>query len=168
MQENPTEPLLGDPLKPMSDAPPQALSSTTRTAIKALSIVRILTGAACIIAPRFTCALFRYNVPAEQTLLVRMFGVRDTVFGELLITAEHNEKKDCGRRQVPQVQAESTLTVARELRRAIWAGIAADVVDIGSLAFGVAMGQVGKATGGLLGAAAVGAIGLAAVGLLGL
>jgi hypothetical protein len=48
------------------------------------------------------------------------------------------------------------------------AGIAADVVDIGSLAFAVTMGQLGKDTGGLLGAAAVGAIGLGLVGLRGL
>jgi len=98
MQENPNEPLLGDSPKLMSDAPPQALSPTTQAAIKALSIVRIVTGAASLIAPRFTCALFKYNVPAEQTLLVRMFGVRDAVFGELLITAENDERKDSGRR----------------------------------------------------------------------
>ena len=54
------------------------------------------------------------------------------------------------------------------MRRAIWAGIAFDMMDIGSLAFGVAMGQVGKTTGGLLGAAAIGAIGLGALGLRGM
>tara|TARA_R110002003_G_scaffold70_26_gene6560 strand:- start:11979 stop:12167 length:189 start_codon:yes stop_codon:yes gene_type:complete len=53
----------------------------------------------------------------------------------------------------------------REIRRAIWAGIAADVVDLGAIVFGVAMGQVGRTTGVLLGAAAVGAIGLGTVGL---
>jgi len=44
----------------------------------------------------------------------------------------------------------------------------ADAVDIGSLAFWLAMGQVGKTTGGILGAAAAGAISLAALILRGL
>lgn len=60
------------------------------------------------------------------------------------------------------------LTRHSEMRRVLWAGIAADAVDIGSLAYAVAMGQIGRATGGLLGAAAIGALGLAAVGLRGL
>lgn len=60
------------------------------------------------------------------------------------------------------------LISGREMRRAIWAGVAFDVVDIASVAFGVALGQIGKATGGLLGAAAVASIGVAAVGLKGL
>lgn len=137
----------------MKDHCSPPLSSTSQIAIKALSVIRIATGAACLVAPRFTCGLFRYTVPAEQAVLVRMFGVRDAIFGELLVTAEDKGRDDGGR---------------REIRRAIWAGIAADVVDIGSLVFGVAMGQVGKTTGGLLGACAVGALGLGALGLRGL
>jgi hypothetical protein len=46
--------------------------------------------------------------------------------------------------------------------------MAADVVDIGSLAFALGMGQVGRTTAGLLGAAAVGALGLGGLVLKGL
>jgi hypothetical protein len=52
-----------------------------------------------------------------------------------------------------------------EVGRALWTGAAADAVDIGSVAFGMAMGQVGRTTGGLFSAAAVGALGLGVVGL---
>ena len=97
-QQNSTDPLLGGSPKLMSDSSSQALSPATQTAIKVLSFVRIATGAACLLAPRFTCALFRYNVPAEQDLLVRMIGARDVLFGELLITAEDKGRGDGGRR----------------------------------------------------------------------
>lgn len=89
--KTPSDPLLGCTSKLNSDPPPRGLSLTTRTTIKALSIIRIATGAACLLAPRFTCAIFKYNVPAEHALLVRMFGVRDAVLGELLITADDEE-----------------------------------------------------------------------------
>lgn len=92
------DPLLHGQRKAGDEILPAPLSSTTQTAIKALSVVRIATGVACLLAPRITCALFKYPVPAEQTLLVRMFGVRDAVFGELLITAESQQILDGGRR----------------------------------------------------------------------
>lgn len=91
-----TDPLLGGSRKADNDPSPQALSSTTQMTVKALSIIRIATGAACLVAPRFTCGLFLYNVPAEHALLVRMFGIRDGVLGELLLTAE--DRKLGGRR----------------------------------------------------------------------
>ncbi|OAL53959.1 hypothetical protein IQ07DRAFT_640976 [Pyrenochaeta sp. DS3sAY3a] len=150
---NDNEPLLNGSHKAGSEIPVAPLSSTTQTAIKALSVIRVATGVACVFAPIFTCGLFKYTVPVENSLLVRMFGVRDFVMGELLITAEDKKSPDGDR---------------REIRRAIWTGIAVDTVDIGSVAYAVAMGHVGKTTGGLLGAAALGAIGLAAVGLRGL
>jgi len=94
------EPLLGSSSKLYSDPSLHDLSLTTRTTIKVLSIIRIATGAACLVVPRFTCDIFKYNVPAEHALLVRMFGARDAVLGELLMTAE-NEKVG-NRRQVDQ------------------------------------------------------------------
>lgn len=93
-----TDALLGDSPKQVNKSPLLPLSSTTQAIIKTLSVVRIATGAACLVAPRFTCALFRHNVPAEQALLVRMIGARDALFGELLITAEDKESGDGGRR----------------------------------------------------------------------
>lgn len=82
-----------------------------------------------------------------------MVGARDGVLGELLLTAEDKSAPEGGR---------------REMRRALWAGIAADAIDIGSLAYAVAKGHVGKPTGGLFGAGAVVFIGLGAWGLRGL
>ncbi|KAH7068723.1 hypothetical protein FB567DRAFT_541059 [Paraphoma chrysanthemicola] len=149
-QHNSTDPLLGAPSKLRDDSAAQPLSTTAQTVIKVLTVMRVGVGAACIVAPRFTCALFKYNVPAEQALIVRMFGARDAVFGELLATAEDKERPDRGR---------------REIKRAIWGALAADVMDLGAIAFGVATGQVGKTPGILLGAAAIGAIGIGAVGL---
>lgn len=92
------DPLLGGPSKVMEDPRSPAVSPTSQTAIKALGVIRIVTGAACIVAPRFTCALFRYPVPAEHSVLVRMFGARDAVLGELLMTAEDKRAADGGRR----------------------------------------------------------------------
>jgi hypothetical protein len=95
-----SNPLLGRSPKLNSDSASHELSFTSRTTSKALSIIRIATGAACLIAPRFTCAIFKYNVPPEHSLLVRMFGVRDAVLGELLITAE--DRQTGSTRQVDQ------------------------------------------------------------------
>jgi hypothetical protein len=58
--------------------------------------------------------------------------------------------------------------MCREIRRALWAGIATDAVDIGSVAYGLAIGHYGKTTGGLMGAAAVGSLAMGVMGLRGL
>jgi hypothetical protein len=79
------------------------LSSTSQTIIKTLSVIRIATGVACLLAPRFTCALFKYNVPVEQSLIVRMVGGRDAMLGAILITAEDKNQADGGRRWVSGV-----------------------------------------------------------------
>lgn len=61
-----------------------------------------------------------------------------------------------------------TDTMNSELRRIVLASMAVDAVDLGSLMYGLAMGQVGKSTGWLLGAGAAGAFGLGALALIGL
>ncbi|KAF3008452.1 hypothetical protein E8E13_003799 [Curvularia kusanoi] len=130
--------------------PSNRSTSTTPWTIKTLAYMRIATGAACLVAPQFTCALFKLNIPVGSTLLVRMIGARDGVLGELLLTAEDRNAPDGGK---------------RELRRAIWAGMAADAIDVGSLVYAVAKGHVGKPTGGLFGAGAIVFMGLGAWGL---
>jgi hypothetical protein len=105
---HPPEPTSSDPLlasssKLKSDGAIQTRSPTTRTAIKALTFFRIATGAACLFAPRFTCAVFLCNVPVEQAWLVRFIGARDIVFGERLITTDDIES-DHGRRQVRHIR----------------------------------------------------------------
>ncbi|KAH8725062.1 hypothetical protein GQ44DRAFT_236866 [Phaeosphaeriaceae sp. PMI808] len=150
-QQKSSDPLLGGPLKANNDSEPHVLSSTTKVAINALAAMRIATGAICLVAPRFTFALFKFAVPVEQALLVRNFGGRDAVLGGLVITAE--DGRNGGR---------------REMKRALWAGIIADVLDAGSLTWAVARGQVGTTPGGLMGVAVMGAIALGVIGLRGL
>ncbi|OSS54676.1 hypothetical protein B5807_01027 [Epicoccum nigrum] len=147
-----TNPLLDAEGKSKTQSSNQPISSTL-WAINTLSYLRIATGAACLVTPQFTCALFKWNVPVGSTLLVRMVGARDGVLGGLLLTAEDKNAPDGGR---------------RELKRAIWANMAADTIDIGSLVYAVAKGHVGKSTGWLFGAGAVVSMGLSAWGLRGL
>jgi hypothetical protein len=148
-----TNSLLNKSSRPTTEASDKPISASTTYAIKALSYMRIATGAACLVAPQFTCALFKYNVPIGSVLLVRMVGARDGALGELLLTAQDKDAPDGGR---------------REMRRAIWTGMAVDVIDIGSLAYAVAKGHALKSTGGLFGAGAVVFMGLGAWGLRGL
>lgn len=75
------------------------------------------------------------------------------MLGGLLLTAEDKHAPDGGR---------------REFKRAVWANMAADTIDIGGLVYAVAKGHVGKSTGGLFGAGAVVSMGLGAWGLRGL
>ena len=56
----------------------------------------------------------------------------------------------------------------REIKRALWANIGADAIDIGSIASGVAMGTFGRLPGVLLVGSALGAIGFGALGMKGL
>jgi hypothetical protein len=100
---NSTDPLLGSALKSEDNSSAIPLSTTTQTVVKALSAIRIATGAACLLAPRFTCALFKYNVPVQQALIVRMVGSRDAMLGAILITAEDKNHTDGGRRYVYMV-----------------------------------------------------------------
>jgi hypothetical protein len=129
------------------------LSKTATTSIQALSILRLAVGAACTIAPRFACGLFYFPIPAAYAVMPRLFGVRDVALAELLYTAEDKNSPNGGR---------------REIKRALWAGIGCDVVDIASLAFGVATGTVGKAPAAIIGGGAVAFIGLAALSFRGL
>ena len=107
----------------------EPVSSNLSVAIKILGIHRVALGAFCLIAPRFSCALFQFPVPAAYSIMPRLFGVRDLVLGELLLTAEDKNSSGGGK---------------REIKRALWANIGTDCVDLASIAFGVATGTFGK------------------------
>lgn len=145
-----TDPLL--PPKRMNEQHVASLSSGTSTSIKALSFLRLAVGAACTVAPRFTCGLFYLPVPAAYAVMPRLFGVRDVALAELLYTAEDKNSPTGGK---------------REIRRSLWAGIGCDAVDILSLAYGVATGTVGKVPAAIIGGGAVAFIALAAIGMKG-
>jgi hypothetical protein len=97
-QQQESDSLLPSTPKFRNHAVPAELSSTTRAAYNVLAAIRIATGVACIVASRFTCELLRYSLPAEHGLIVRIFGIRDAVFGELMITAEDKRLAYGGRR----------------------------------------------------------------------
>ncbi|KAF2706425.1 hypothetical protein K504DRAFT_459731 [Pleomassaria siparia CBS 279.74] len=147
---NQTEPLLS-PNPSSSQVEP--LTSTTSSAIKALSILRIITGASVLIAPIWTCGIFRLPIPASAGVVVRLVGARDIALGELLLTAEDKSSWTGGR---------------REIKRALWTGIGTDAVDVCSLLVGVATGTLGRVPAALFGGGAALFLGLGAVGLRGL
>ncbi|KAF2116167.1 hypothetical protein BDV96DRAFT_44569 [Lophiotrema nucula] len=93
-----TDPLIPNKLSNERTADP--LPKTNATAIKALGALRIALGVACLVAPRWSCALFQFPVPAAYSVMPRLIGVRDLVIGELLITAENKESHDGGKREV--------------------------------------------------------------------
>ncbi|KAF2243735.1 hypothetical protein BU26DRAFT_523327 [Trematosphaeria pertusa] len=144
---NQSEPLL--PPKPSNGQNGQPISKTSSSAVEALHLIRIGLGLACIVAPRWTCAVFQFSIPEGSAILVRLFGVRDLILGALLTTNEDKVSR-------------------REMKRVVWANIGADAVDMCSIAFALATGTLGKLPAGLFaGGAAVG-LGLEALGLRGL
>jgi hypothetical protein len=146
-----TDPLLAPKIQ--NEQRTEPLSRTNATAIKALAALRIGAGVALMIAPRWTCALFQFPVPAAYSVLPRLFGIRDFALGELLLTAEDKNSPDGGR---------------REIKRALWAGIGCDIADAASIAYGLATGTVGRAPALLLAGSAALAFGVGAVGVRGL
>ncbi|KAF2800130.1 hypothetical protein K505DRAFT_320640 [Melanomma pulvis-pyrius CBS 109.77] len=147
--QNGSEPLL--PPKLLNEGP-EPISATSLGAIKALSILRIALGASVLIAPRWSSALFRLPIPAEMAVIARLFGGREVVLGELLLTAQDKNSPTGGR---------------REMKRALWANIGADSLDVCSVIFAVATGTMGKVPGALFGGGAAVLIALAALSLKG-
>lgn len=62
-----------------------------------------------------------------MAVLARLFGIRDLILGELLLTAEDKKLPDGGK---------------REIKRALWANLAADAVDMCNIGFAVATGTI--------------------------
>ncbi|KIL93756.1 hypothetical protein FAVG1_02317 [Fusarium avenaceum] len=134
---NQTEPLLS--IKATDITVPKQLSSVTSTTIKTVSFLRVVLGAACVIAPQLTCEIFFYPVPAAFSILPRLFGIRDLLLGALLVTAEDRNIPSGGR---------------RELRRTLWANIAADSVDVISIVLSLAQGNLERLPAAALGGGA--------------
>ena len=118
----------------------QALKSFPKTTITVLGAVRAVTGAGLIIAPVFFGRMFHVPVTASSALLARGFGTRDLVLGELLLTADANAKD------------------RKEVKRALWAGVATDALDIGTTVFALATGQLSRTGAGMFGGAAAGLV----------
>jgi hypothetical protein len=99
------------------------------------------------------CVSVQFPVPAAYSVMPRLFGVRDLVIGELLLTAGDDKLPDGGR---------------REIKRMLWANIGTDVVDVGSILIGLATGTVGRAPAAIFGGGAAAFVILGAIGMRGL
>lgn len=124
---NQTEPLLS--VKATDVTVPKQLLSVTLTTIKTVSVLRIIFGAACVIAPQLTFEIFFYPVPTAFSILPRLFGIRELLLGALLFSAEDRNIPSGGR---------------REITRTLWANIAADSVDLISIMLSFAQGNLGR------------------------
>lgn len=106
--------------------------------VTALGVLRVAVGASGLLAPTFTSNLFRLPMGPQGVLLSRLTGIRDIVLGELLLTADRTgDDKN------------------KELKRALWANVATDVVDVGSCAIGFYTGSVGRTGAGLFAGGAI-------------
>ncbi|KAF2020895.1 hypothetical protein BU24DRAFT_416557 [Aaosphaeria arxii CBS 175.79] len=146
-----TEPLL--PPKLQNNPTPESLTPLASGTLKTLSVMRIVLGASTLVAPRWTCALFFYPLPATAGVLARLFGIREVVLGELLYTAEDKTAADGGK---------------REIKRALWANMASDAVDLGSVTFALATGTLGRIPSAAFAGGAIFALVLGGISMKGL
>jgi hypothetical protein len=132
------------------DAPSTQATTPTSPIITPFGLARISLGTAALLFPHWTCSLFRFAAPASSLVVVRLFGVRDAILGEMLYTASDPTAPDGGR---------------KELKRALWRNITADSVDMCSVGVAVATGALGRVPGAMLaGGAGIGVV----MGVLGL
>lgn len=128
-------------------SPSSQLASISITTLAAL---RIVTGAASLLAPRTTGSMFGLSISPESAVLGRLFAVRDVVIGSLLWTAKsENERRN-------------------EVKRALWANVVTDSVDVCSCLLAAADGTMDKNAAGLVVGGAVlfiifGVVGLSVV-----
>jgi hypothetical protein len=115
-------------------------------AIAFLGLGRAAFGIATIVIPIASCDLFRIPISISTTMIARMFGAREAAIGLLLWSAENDRQKQ-----------------TKELKRALWAGVAVDAMDVVCCTYAFATGQLDSIGFGMLSGAAVS---LVAIGLL--
>jgi hypothetical protein len=110
---------------------------------KILAGLKMSFGALSLLVPSTGLTLFRFPTHAAALVPMRMFGIRDLVFGGLLWTADSPEA----------------------IRRALIAGAICDGVDIGIFAYGAWAGDLDFLTADLAAGAGAALVGLALWGL---
>lgn len=125
----------------------QITKPIAKTTITALGAIRAVAGAGLLIAPVFIGKLFHVPVTAQSALLARAVGTRDLVLGELLLTADKDTKD------------------RKEVKRALWAGVSTDALDVGATVFALATGQLTRTGAGLFGGGATAFLLLGMIGL---
>jgi len=136
-----------------------------KTALTILGTTRVIFGTACLIAPVWTLGLLGIPIAPAAALFPRAFGVRDIVMGELLLSADtSSDKEDGNNNNNPAAAGDRG---RREVRRLLYGGMAADVVDIVVVGLALEAGHVGWAGFGSVVGAAVISIVLAVESLIG-
>jgi hypothetical protein len=106
------DPLVGS--KAISNQEPRPIPTSSALAINALAFGRISLGLACLVAPTFTLGLLKLPIPANMTLIPRMFGGREIVVGEWTRSAKEDDKDGAegGRRELTRGMRLNTLVDA--------------------------------------------------------
>jgi hypothetical protein len=116
----------------------EPLGRTALYATQILHFARLGLGLGSVLAPHFTCGLFKFYISNETSAVVRMFGIREIAIAAL--TKQDKTHSDGGR---------------RELRKIIWENVSIDLMDVVSVGFAVANGHMGRLPGALLAGGAV-------------
>ena len=137
--------------KSISEAYPSSIpSGYAKNTTTLLGYGRAITGVAILIAPQFCGRLFRIPITAQSALLARGMGSRDIALGGVLLAANNSIASPGGN---------------REVQRALYAGLAIDLMDIGATTFAFATGQLGRFGAGMFGSAAASCAMLGIIGL---
>ncbi|KAF9741298.1 hypothetical protein PMIN01_00837 [Paraphaeosphaeria minitans] len=129
-----------DPLiesNPTSKQYPKPIPSSSALAIDILALGRIVLGIASFAAPTLALSPLKIDLPANMTLLPRVFGGRDIVIGEWtrMVREEDKNAAEGGR---------------RELKRAMRLNTLVDALDFAATGYGVVTGTLDRLSGGLL------------------
>lgn len=109
-------------------------------------------GVTGLIAPQFSCAMFGFPIPPSFSVIVRLFAGRDLALGQLLFSAGDASSADAG---------------SKEIKRALWAGLVADGLDVATALFEVGTGNMEVVPAAALGGVGVVFLGLGMLGLRG-
>jgi hypothetical protein len=114
------------------------------TAVKNLSLLRTVVGAAAWLTPNLAGKAFMLDVDGnpQAPYLARLFGIRDVVLGAA----------------TPQLSGQAR-------RKLLVAGLACDAADTAAALLGARAGYFSKLTGALLAAPAIAAVGMGLVAL---
>jgi hypothetical protein len=148
-----SSPILKDPTKNTSKMTNATTATAASPAVTTLSILRTLVGVSCIVSPPFVGKLFFFPLASSQSsLLLRLFGFREAVLGDLTWTAR-NGVANASERQ--------------ELRHLLYGNVAADAMDCAGIAWALYNGHVGRRAAGMFIGGAVAFIAMGIAGLRG-
>ena len=108
----------------------------------AFAAIRMIVGTSALVTPHLAAPLFGMPLPAETTLIARLYGVRDLALGGLLWTSLPPKSTSLS----PQQQEPTIITSIAErkafLRRVLWTTLAVDALDFVSCAVGLLEGNI--------------------------